>query len=304
MPHTRYNSEQIRLLEEKWLKNRKSRVFAQLADCYRKMGRIEESIDICREGLVHCGDYPQGHLILGKSYMKLEMYEEARKAFAEALRLDPTNLVAMKLLGQVCEERRDWQQALSTYEDYLDLNPFDSDISSRMEKLTSKVSVKQGSTGSVNEAAGDGVEELNSGRDRPGNGYYTGMRYEEDEETAGEIDQEIIATTTLAQVFYSQGLLKKAREIYLRLLKKNPDNGELMERIAELDREIGEKQQPIQENRPRRGTDEIIADREEESEGEEDLQSQDVNMLGDRSIIAGDETELSDFKRWIRYIQF
>lgn len=37
-----------------------SRVFAPLAEAYRRLGRVDEAIDICLEGLKHHPEFPGG----------------------------------------------------------------------------------------------------------------------------------------------------------------------------------------------------------------------------------------------------
>ena len=274
------DSEQIKQLEEKWLGNPRSRVFAQLADFYRKSGRAEEGIDICLEGLEYHRDYPQGYLVLGKCYREMECLGEAEKAFEKALDQDPTNLVALKLLGQVRERKGDRDEALRNYSDYLDLNPFDTVILHRREILLSSVP-SEVTTGSH---APDG-DDAPGDRGIPENPGPTtadeAIRLETPGETRGERDfpaapteisipdagglreddagavesspadspevhdsgpdQDILATMTLARIYYKQGLLKRAREIYRRLLQKDPGNAVLNEKIAEIDARASSK---------------------------------------------------------------
>src|SRR5580698_2425157 len=55
-----------------------SRVFAPLAEAYRRMGQVEEAIEICREGLEHHPDFHGGRVALAKCYIDKRLFAEAR----------------------------------------------------------------------------------------------------------------------------------------------------------------------------------------------------------------------------------
>jgi hypothetical protein len=58
------------------------------------------------------------------------------------------------------------------------------------------------------------------------------------------VDQRI-ATKTLAEVYLSQGDLRKALEIYCELLKREPSNREIREAVRKLRRTIAQSPGPL-----------------------------------------------------------
>jgi tetratricopeptide (TPR) repeat protein len=57
-----------------------SRVFAPLAEAYRRLGRVEEAIEIALEGLEHHPDFHGGRVTLAKCYIDKKKYSEAKAA--------------------------------------------------------------------------------------------------------------------------------------------------------------------------------------------------------------------------------
>lgn len=64
-----------------------SLIFAALADCYRKTGRLTDAAGICRQGLKLHPDYGSGHLVMSKIYLTAGDYQSARQHLVKARRL-------------------------------------------------------------------------------------------------------------------------------------------------------------------------------------------------------------------------
>ena len=58
-------SSEIRYLSERISEAPDSRLFAPLADAYRKSGLVDKAIELCEEGLGEFPDYASAHLNLG-----------------------------------------------------------------------------------------------------------------------------------------------------------------------------------------------------------------------------------------------
>ena len=86
--------------------------------------------------------HPVANNQLGMLYRKLGRFDEAKKAYANALTRNPDYLPVLKNMGILCElYMRDLSCALKHYEQYLDLRPDDktmkiwvSDVSRRVGK--------------------------------------------------------------------------------------------------------------------------------------------------------------------------
>ena len=64
---------EIEKYHEKWRKDPTSRVFAQLADAYRKTGMLDEAIEVCVEGLKVHPSYNSARVVLGRAYLEKGM---------------------------------------------------------------------------------------------------------------------------------------------------------------------------------------------------------------------------------------
>src|SRR3954470_1307396 len=76
-----------------------SRVFAPLAEAYRRLGRVDEAIAICREGLQHHPEFHGGRVALAKCFLEKKMLSEARQELEIVVKQVPENLLAQRLLG-------------------------------------------------------------------------------------------------------------------------------------------------------------------------------------------------------------
>ncbi|MDQ7798603.1 MAG: tetratricopeptide repeat protein [Candidatus Edwardsbacteria bacterium] len=130
-------SPEIEQLSEKLQADPKSRVFAQLADAYRKSDLLDEAIDTAKRGLENHPNYAIAHLILGRCYLAKGMYALAREEFELTIKNDMQNLVGYKLLGETYEKQNMYPEALKYYQMVLDLEPADAELSEKTAKLKS-----------------------------------------------------------------------------------------------------------------------------------------------------------------------
>lgn len=75
--------------------------FAALAEEYRRAGRYDESIAVCRAGLQRHPAYISARVTLGRSLLELGRYEEAREQLEHVLRVAPENLAAIRGLAEI-----------------------------------------------------------------------------------------------------------------------------------------------------------------------------------------------------------
>lgn len=112
-----------------------SRVFAPLAEAYRRLGRLDEGIEICREGLQHHPDFHSGRVALAKCLIDKMAYREARDELERVVKSVPENLLAQRLLGQVCEALDDLPASLHAYKMALLLSPNDVVLSEKVHSI-------------------------------------------------------------------------------------------------------------------------------------------------------------------------
>lgn len=129
---------EIEQFTQKLVADPKSRVFAQLADAYRKAGMIDEAIETAKKGMEHHPAYATAHLILGRCYLEKQMYALAREEFEATIKSDPQNLVGYKLLAGTYEKQNMFAEAVKFYQMVLDLEPGDAELSEKVALLISK----------------------------------------------------------------------------------------------------------------------------------------------------------------------
>jgi tetratricopeptide (TPR) repeat protein len=113
----------------------KSKVFAQLADTYRKIGMVDEAIETCKRGIEQNPAFATGHLVLGRCYLAKKMYALAVEEFQLVVQNDSQNLAGYKMLASTFEEQGNTEQAIRYYQRILDLEPGEADIMEKIEKL-------------------------------------------------------------------------------------------------------------------------------------------------------------------------
>lgn len=113
----------------------KSKVFAQLADAYRKAGMLDEAIETCKRGVEQNPEFATGHLVLGRCFLAKKMHALAVEELQAAARIDPQNLAAYRLLAGAYEEQGQTEEAVRYYQRILDLEPGESEIEQKIERL-------------------------------------------------------------------------------------------------------------------------------------------------------------------------
>ena len=80
------------------------RVFAPLADAYRRAGRIPDALRLLNDGLAKHPDFVTGHVVAAQLYVEQGLGAEGQLAARRALELDGENVVALGALLRVLEE--------------------------------------------------------------------------------------------------------------------------------------------------------------------------------------------------------
>lgn len=123
---------------KKYQEDPTSRVFAPLAEAYRKINRLDEAVRIAREGLkVHPG-FIGGRVALARALFDQKYYQEVIDELTPVVQEVPDNLVAQRLvadshliLGHIAE-------ALASYKMLLYFAPQDPEASRMVYELESE----------------------------------------------------------------------------------------------------------------------------------------------------------------------
>jgi len=129
------NFSEIARLNEKYNKDPRSRIFVQLADCYRKNSMIDEALDVLNKGLQYHPQYPLAYLVLGKCHFDKRSYIQARDAFEKTLALDPQNIVALRILAKTCEILKDEKGQINAYRSIINIDPLDMNAKEKLSML-------------------------------------------------------------------------------------------------------------------------------------------------------------------------
>ncbi len=122
------NDSRIAELLARWQAEPGSRVFVQLAEEYRRAGKLSEALKVLEAGLKRQPNYLSAKIALGRCRLETGEVDVAADIFQEVLRRDATNLVANKLLVQAYLDAGNVGKAREQLNLYRILNDRDPDI--------------------------------------------------------------------------------------------------------------------------------------------------------------------------------
>jgi tetratricopeptide (TPR) repeat protein len=216
-------------------KDPKSKVFAPLADAYRELGLLEEAEEVASKGTrLHPG-YVSGFVAYGRILMERKKWPEALPALTKAAELDPQNLLALHLLGNLHLQLKQPKLALKNFKMVLFLNPHSEKARKAIEKLESL---------SADEFEEDVFEMKQVGKPK---------KDPSQETVISKISQgfRLERQLSLIDALIVRNDLAKAREHLEELRFKNPDNREVQNRWNLLFEDAAEIPAPLSPNRDR-----------------------------------------------------
>lgn len=111
------------------------RVFARLANEYRKRGELDAAIEICRSHVPLQPGYISGHIVLGQALFDSGSLDEARGTFETALALDPENLIALRHMGDIARASGDVHGAREWYRRLLEIDAQNEEVAAQLDSL-------------------------------------------------------------------------------------------------------------------------------------------------------------------------
>lgn len=108
------------------MRNPTSRVFAPLAESYRKMGLLQQALDICERGVKYNPEYPSGFVAYGKVLFEMNEFKKSAQIFSTATKLQKDNILAHKLQALSLAKLGEHKDALQCFKHVLFLNPNDA----------------------------------------------------------------------------------------------------------------------------------------------------------------------------------
>lgn len=123
-------------------KNPRSRVFAPLAESYRKLGMTDKAMEILSQGIRFHPKYLMGYLGLAFCYYDLKQYNLAYSTLKPFIETNRDNIRLQKLFSEICLELGKKEEALETLKYLLFINPRDKEIAELVLRVEKEVEEK------------------------------------------------------------------------------------------------------------------------------------------------------------------
>ncbi len=116
-------------------KNPRSRVFAPLAETYRKLGMTEKAMEILSQGIRFHPTYVMGYLGLSFCYFDIKQYNLAYSTLRPLVEGNRDNIRLQKLFADICLKLNQKEEALETFKYLLFINPRDKEVAYQVTTL-------------------------------------------------------------------------------------------------------------------------------------------------------------------------
>jgi tetratricopeptide (TPR) repeat protein len=235
--------------------NPSSKVFAPLAETYRKLGKIEEALKILKTGIRIHPTYTLGYLVLANCYFDQNKFEFAYNTLRPLVTSNLDNTSLQKLFAQTCEKLLYLEEALETYKYLLFLSPKDEVAQEKVKLLEDKLlreqeelliaPPSQKNSQLSNQYDEDGWKEVNLSKakkvlldDEENSNWELKNKITPEVKVSEEIDhtvQEVpFMTLTLVDIYLNQNLFDKAYEILEKILEINPRDERVALKLKEV----------------------------------------------------------------------
>lgn len=119
--------------------NPKSRVFAPLAEAYRKLGMTKQALKILQQGIRYNPDYILGHLGIAHCYFDSGEYILAYNTLKPLIAGNRDNILLQRLYSDVCLKIGHNEEALETFKFLLFINPRDEYTAKKVKELEDSI---------------------------------------------------------------------------------------------------------------------------------------------------------------------
>lgn len=116
-------------------KNPRSKVFAPLAESFRKLGMIDDAFKILKDGIRNHPNYTLGYVVLAHCYYDQGKFELTYNTLRPIVSQNADNISLQKIFAQSCMNLGHLEEALDTYKYLLFMNPRDKFFNEQVKKL-------------------------------------------------------------------------------------------------------------------------------------------------------------------------
>jgi tetratricopeptide (TPR) repeat protein len=205
-------TDEIRHYELRLDREPTSQAFAALGEAYRRGGRLDEAIEVCRRGLERHPAYATTRLILAKACRDRGDLAAAWGEVRRVLEVEADHEPALRLAVECALRRADPHGALGCLRRLSALDPGDRAAQGQLRALET-------AAGSRRSLAEDG-------------GLWP------------LLGDDTFATVTFGDLCLTQGLVDEATAVFGRIVLRTPDHDIARARLDELGRARAEKRRP------------------------------------------------------------
>lgn len=204
-------SDEIRHFKARLAREPTSQAYAALAEAYRRAGRADEAVTLCREGLVRHPGYGTTRLVLAKALLEAGDVRTARAEIHRFLGGEPDHEPALRIAVQCALRGGDPVEALGYARRLAALDPHDRAVQGLFRAL------EVGVTGRVTSDVG-GLWPL--------------------------LVDDMYATVAFGDLCLAQGLTDEATAVFSRIVVRQPDDETARARLDDLGRPRGAARRP------------------------------------------------------------
>lgn len=204
-------TDEIRHFEARLAREPTSQAYAALAEAYRRAGRADEAVTLCREGLERHPGYGTTRLVLAKALLEAGDVRTAGAEIQRFLRDEPDHEPALWIAVQCALRGGDPVKALGYARRLAELDPHDRAVQGLSRAL------EVGVTGQVTSDVG-GLWPL--------------------------LVDDTYATVAFGDLCLAQGLTDEATAVFSRIVVRQPDHETARARLDDLGRPRGAARRP------------------------------------------------------------
>ncbi len=213
-------------------KDPRSKVFAPLAEVYRKVGMNDEALALLKRGLIHHPSFSAAIIIYGQLLLEKDEVEEAYTILKPQLSINGDNIKFLKLFAQSCFKQNLILEALNTYKRVLFISPKDMEATEFIVKYDNFDSVEDEDLTQKTFDISNLDDEIESWSTLS---LVPQIKEEPVVEEKSNDEPGQIFSHTLVDLYLKQGAKQKAIEVLNSALVENPDDKRIQDRLRELE---------------------------------------------------------------------
>lgn len=214
--------------------------FARRAEALLREERAADALRVLADGLEQHPGFITGFIVMARVYQEMGRLSEAREALEKALRLDNRCPAVRNMLAMIAETEHNSLECSRHLAVLIEQEPWDEEFRSANRRLVIPLEKPFGEENPPRKVRVDPFAEAPSiPKVEPSSARKKTDEFFEDDEIEEDGAVPNIATVTLAEIYFQQGLKDQAAQIYRRLLERQPDNETVKKRLEEIEFSIG-----------------------------------------------------------------